>query len=117
MSKRNDIVITSKILKIFYLWLLSTATENYHWSQPFILGNFNEPTQNFRNFLVTQKASTCKRKSLANEFSFVCMCRVSSKFSTICLNKRFIITILGHAVAQLVQALRYKPGGHGFDYK
>ena len=27
----------------------------------------------------------------------------------------FIIFLLGHAVAQLVEALCYKPEGHGFD--
>ena len=32
------------------------------------------------------------------------------------LNKCLTITILVHVVAQLVQALRYKPGGRGFDY-
>jgi len=26
-----------------------------------------------------------------------------------------VLNVLGHAVAQLVKALRYKPEGHGFD--
>jgi hypothetical protein len=27
------------------------------------------------------------------------------------------LIVMGHAVAQLVEALRYKPGGRGFDFR
>jgi hypothetical protein len=29
----------------------------------------------------------------------------------------FPVSITGHAVAQLAEALRYKPESHGFDYR
>ena len=34
---------------------------------------------------------------------------------TVVINRNIYIYIYGHAVAQLVEALRYKPKGRGFD--
>ena len=28
----------------------------------------------------------------------------------------YLLNLIGHAVAQLVEALRHKPEGHGFDF-
>jgi hypothetical protein len=54
-------------------------------------------------------------------FSYFCECwdstwncTVSTLFQ-ILLNSEFTVIHLGHAVAQLVEALRYKPEGRGFD--
>ena len=48
--------------------------------------------------------------------SFVCVC-VCVCVLGVCLlvYVKVLLTLSGHAVAQLVEALRYKPEGHQFD--
>ena len=53
-------------------------------------------------------------------FIFYCGIPQERNVNTICLAHNCIISYLlywEHAVAQLVEALHYKPGGRGFDFR
>jgi len=46
------------------------------------------------------------------------LCYVQTLYAHVLINLVFELCFIGgHAVAQLVEALRYKPEGHGFDFR
>jgi len=73
------------------------------------------PTINLKK--QNKKYETCQRKSSTSKLHFYYCLLCFSEWSNFSVFGKLTVCKEGHAVAQLVEPLRYTPAGRGFDFR